>query len=86
MLDSEKIHRVDSLICLDCIISKESGCSEDANVECMGHRCVFVAVEKIWKNSKIGLKDKMRIVKAVIMTDVKNSSEKLLPQFFFLKI
>jgi len=59
MLGNEKINQVDSFTYLDSIISKESGCMEQSRIaKAQG----FSKSKKVWKNRKISLRTKIRIL------------------------
>ena len=69
-LGNEKIDQVGSFTYLDSIISKDGGSSEDVKYRIAKARGVFSQLKKVWKNRKISLQIKIRILEATVMTVV----------------
>jgi len=63
---------VDSFTCLDSIISKDGGSSKD--IQSRIANCSF-KVKNVWKNKKISVQTKTRILEATMMTVIKYGSE-----------
>ena len=74
-LGNEKIDQVDSFTYLGSIISREGGSSEDVKSRIAKAQGVFFAIKKVWKNRKISLQTKIRILEGTVMTVVKYGSE-----------
>ena len=74
-LGNEKIDQVNSFIHLGSIFSKDDGSSEDAKSRITKAQGIFFKLKKAWKNRRISLKNKIRILDATVMTMVKNISE-----------
>ena len=74
-LGNEKIDQVGSFIYLGSIISKDGGSSEDVKRRIAKAQGVFSQLKKVWKNRKISLQTKVRILEATVMTVVKYGSE-----------
>ena len=76
MLGNEKIDQINRFTYLGSIISKDGGCSED--IRCKnseGSGCFFFTLKKVWKNLRIIMQTKIRILEARVMTFVKYGSE-----------
>ena len=73
-LGNEKIDQVGSFTYLGRIISKDDGSSEDVKSRIANSGCLFT-VKDFWKNRKISLQTKIRILEATVMTVVKYGSE-----------
>ena len=74
-LGNEKIDLVGSFSYLGSIISKDGGSSEDVKSRMSKAQGVFFTVKNVWKNRKISLQTKIRILEATVMTVVKYVSE-----------
>ena len=77
-LGNEKIDEVGSFSYLGSIISKDGGSSEDVKSRSRMAKAQGVfsqQLEKVWKNRKISLQTKIRILEAKVMTIVKYGSE-----------
>ena len=74
-LGNEKIDQVGSFSYLGSIISKDGGSSEDVKSRIAKAQGVFSQLKKVWKNRKISLQTKIRILEATVMTVVKYGSE-----------
>ena len=66
---------VGSFSYLGSIISKDGGSSEDVKSRIAKAQGVFSQLKKVWKNRKISLQTKIRILEATVMTVVKYGSE-----------
>jgi len=73
-LGTEKIDQVDSFTCFGSI-SKDGGSSEEVNSRIDKAQCVFAQLKKIWKNRKINLQTKIRILAATVIAVIKYGSE-----------
>ena len=69
-LGNEKIDQVGSFSYLASIISKDGGSSEDVKSGIANAQGVFSQLKKVWKNIKISLQTKIRILEATVMTMV----------------
>ena len=67
-LGNEKIEQVGSFSYLGSIISKDGGSSEDVKNRIARAQGVFSQLKKVWKNRKISLQTKIRILEATVMT------------------
>jgi hypothetical protein len=74
-LGNEKIDQVDSFTYLGSIISKDGWSGEDVKSRIAKAQGVFSQLKKVWKNRKINLETKIRILEATVMTVVKYGSE-----------
>ena len=74
-LGNERIDQVGSFTYLGSIISKVGGSSEDVKSRRAKAQGVFSLLKKVWKNSKISLKNRIRILEDMGMTVVKYGSE-----------
>ena len=74
-LSNEKIDQVGSFTYFGSIISKDGGSSEDVKSRIAKAHGVFSQLKKVWKNRKISLQNKIRILEATVMTVVKYGSE-----------
>ena len=74
-LGNEKIDQVGSFSYLGSIISKDGGSSEDVKSRIAKAQGVFLQLKKVWKNRKISLQTKIRVLEATVMTVVKYGSE-----------
>ena len=74
-LGNEKIDQVGSFTYLGSIISKDGGSSEDVKYRIAKAQGVFSQLKKVWKNRKISLQTKIRILEVAVMTVVKYGSE-----------
>ena len=74
-LGNEKIDQVGSFNYLGMFISKDGGSSEDVKSRVAKAQGVFSQLKKVWKNRKISLQTKIRILEATVMTVVKYGSE-----------
>jgi hypothetical protein len=74
-LGNKKIDQVNSFTYLGRIISKDGGSSEDVKSRIAKAQGVFSQLEKVWKNKKISLQTKIRILEATLMTVVKYGYE-----------
>ena len=74
-LGNEKIDQVGSFTYLCSIISKEGGSGEDVKSRITKAQGVFSQLKIVWKNRKICLQTKIRILEATVMTGVKYGSE-----------
>jgi len=72
---NEKTDQVGSLTYVGSIISKDGGNSEDVKITIAKSQGVFLQLKKAWKNRKISLENKIRILEATVMTVVKYGSE-----------
>ena len=72
-LGNEKIYQVGSFTYLNSITSKDGRSRED--VKSRIAKGSFSQFKKVWKNRKISLQTKIRILKATLMTVVKYGSE-----------
>ena len=70
-LGNEKIDQVRSFCYLGSIISKDGGSGEDVKSRIAKAQGVFSQLKKVWKNRKISLQTKIRILEATVMTVVK---------------
>jgi hypothetical protein len=68
--DNEKIDQVGSFTYLRSIISKDGESSEDVKNRKAKAQGVFSQLKKVWKNRKISLQTKIRILEATVMTVV----------------
>ena len=75
MLGNDKIDQVDSFPYLGSILSKDCVCSDDVKCRIAKAQGVFSQLIKVWKNRKISLQTKIRILEATEMTVVKYGSE-----------
>jgi hypothetical protein len=75
VLGKKKIHQVDSFTYLLSIISKDGRCSEDVKSRIAQAKGVFTQLKKVWKNGKISLRTKIRILEAIVMSVIKYGSE-----------
>ena len=66
---------VDSFTYLGSIISKDGGSSEDIKSRIAKAQGVFLQLKKAWKNRKISLQTKIRILEGAVMTVIKYGSE-----------
>ena len=73
-MGDKKINHADSFTYLGSMISKDVGSSEDVKSRIDKAQGVF-SVKKVWKNRKISLQTKIRILEATVMTVVKYGSE-----------
>ena len=67
MLGSKKTDQVDSFIYLGSIISKDGGCREDIKNRIAKDHGVFSQSKKVWKNRKISLRTRIRILGATVV-------------------
>ena len=74
-LGNEKIYQVGSFTYLGSIISKVGESSDDIKSRIAKAQGVFSQLKKVWKNRKISLQTKIRILEATVMTVVKYGSE-----------
>ena len=75
-MGNEKIDQVGSFIYLgSIIISNDIGSSEDVKSRIAKAQSVFSLFKKVWKNRKISLQIKIRILEGTVMTVVKYESE-----------
>ena len=74
-LGNEKIDQVGSLSYICSIISKDGGSREDVKSRVAKAQGVFPQLKKVWKNRKISLQTKSRILEATVMTVVQYGSE-----------
>ena len=74
-LCNEKSDQVGSFTYLDSIIIKDGGSSEDVISRIAKAQGAFSQLKYVWKNRKISLQTKFRIVEATVMTVVKYGSE-----------
>ena len=74
-LGNEKIDQVGSFTYLDSIISKDGGSIRDVKSRIAKAQGVFSQLKKVWKNRKIFLPTKIKILEATVMTVVKYGSE-----------
>jgi hypothetical protein len=74
-LGNKKINQVGSFTYLGSIISKDGGSSECVKSRIGKTQGVFSLLKKVWKNRKISLQTKIRILEARMMTVVKYGSE-----------
>ena len=74
-LGNENIHQVGIFSYLGSIISKDGRSSEDVKSRIAKAQSVFSQLKKVWKNRKISLQTKIRILEATVMTVVKYGSE-----------
>jgi hypothetical protein len=74
-LGNKKIDLVVSCTYLSSISSKDGGSSEDVKCRIAKVQGVFSQLKKVWKNRKISLQTKIRILKTTVMTVFKYSSE-----------
>jgi len=63
MLRNEKIDQLDSFTYPGSISSKDGGCCEDVKSKIAKAHCVFAQLTKVWKNRKISMRTKNRILK-----------------------
>ena len=75
MFDDEKIDQVGTFTYLGSIISKDGGSSEDVKSRIAKAESVFFTVKKAWKDRKISLQTKIRILEGTVMAVVKHGSE-----------
>ena len=68
------IDQVDSFAYIGSIISKDGGSSEDIKSRIAKAQDVFSKLKEVWKNRKISLQTKIRILEATVMTVVKYGS------------
>ena len=73
-LGNKTIDQVGSFTYLGGIISKDGGSSEDARSRIAKTRGVFSQLRKVWKNRKINVQTKIRMLEATVMTVVKYGS------------
>ena len=66
MLGNEKIDQVGSFTYLGSIISKDGWSSEDVKSRIAKAQGVFSQLKKVWKNRKISLQTKIRILEATM--------------------
>jgi hypothetical protein len=57
------------------IISKDGGSSEDVKSRIVKAQGFFSQLKRVWKNRKISMQTKIRILEATVMTVVKYGSE-----------
>ena len=69
------IDRVDIFTYLGSIVSKDAGISEDVKSRIVKAKSVFLHLKKVWKNRKISLQTKIRILKATGTAVAKYGSE-----------
>ena len=74
MLGNKQIDQVDTFTYLGSIISKDCGSNKDVKSRIAKAQGVFSQLKKVWKNRKIRLPSKIRILKATVMTVVKYDS------------
>ena len=74
-LGNEKIDQVGSFSYLGSIISKDGGSIEDVKSRIAKAQGVFAQLKQVWKNKKISLQTKIRILEATVMMVVKYGSE-----------
>ena len=74
-MGNEKIDQVGSFTYLGSIISKNGGSSEDVKSRIAKTQGVFSQLKNVWKNRKISLQTKIRILEATVMTVVKYGFE-----------
>ena len=67
-LGNKKIDQVGSFSYLCSIISKDGGSSKDVKSRIAKAQGVFSQLKKVWKNRKISLHTKIRILEATVMT------------------
>jgi len=72
---NEKIDQVDSFTGLGSIFSKDGWSSEDVKSRIAKAQGVCLELKEVWKNRKISLQTKIRILGATVMTVVKYGSE-----------
>ena len=70
-MGKEKIDQVGSFTYLGSIINKAGGSSENVKSRIAKAQGVFSQLKKVWKNRKISLQTKIRILEATVMTVVK---------------
>jgi hypothetical protein len=73
-LGNEKVDLVGSFTYLGSIIGKDGGSNEDIKSKIAKAQSVFSQLKKVWKNRKISLQSKIRILEATVMTMVKYCS------------
>ena len=74
-LGTEKIDQLGSFTYVCRIISKDGGSREVVKSRITKAQGFFSQLKEVWKNKKIGLKTKIRILEATVMTVVKYGSE-----------
>ena len=74
-LGNKKIDQVDRFPYLGSIISKDRECSKDVKIRIAKAQGVFSQLKKVWKDRKICLQTKMRILDGTVMIVVKYGSE-----------
>ena len=79
-LGNKKIHQVGSFTYLGSIISKDGGNSEDVKSRIAKAQGVFSQLKNFWKNRKISLQTKIRILEATVMTVVRYGSQAWAPR------
>ena len=78
IFSNEKIDQVGSFTYLGSIISKDSRSSEDVKsriAKAQGVFLFFLHLKKVWKNTKISLQTKIRVLEGKVMAVVKYGSE-----------
>ena len=74
-LGNKRIDQVDSFTFLGNIISKDGGSIEDVKSRIAKAGGISSLLKKVWKNRRISLQPKIRILEATVMTAVKYGSE-----------
>ena len=75
ILANENIDQICRFTYLGSIISKDGGSSEGVKSRIVKAQGVSSQLKKVWKNEKISLQTKIRILEATVMTVVKYGSE-----------